>query len=42
VLRFGEKIVFKQTETSEAFEEQRKALEEIMFQGNEKLQADFE
>ncbi|MFH0785597.1 MAG: lysophospholipid acyltransferase family protein [Pseudomonadota bacterium] len=42
VLRFGEKIEFKQTETSEAFEEQRKALEDIMFKENEKLKADLE
>ncbi len=41
VLRFGEKIVFKQTETSEAFEEQRKTLEDIMFKGNEQLIADL-
>lgn len=40
VLRFGDKIVFQQTDTSEAFEAQRKALEEIMFHGNEKLKAD--
>ena len=39
VLRFGEKIEFRQTETSEAFEEQRKALEEVMFNDNEKLKA---
>lgn len=42
VLRFGEKVVFAPTETSEAFEEQRKALEKIMAQGNEKLKAEFE
>ncbi len=42
VLRFGEKIVFKATETSEAFEEQRKTLEDIMFKGNEQLKADLE
>jgi len=41
VLRFGEKMVFKQTETSEAFEEQRKTLEDIMFKGNEQLKADL-
>ncbi len=42
ILRFGEKIVFKQTETSEAFEEQRKTLEDIMFKGNEQLKADLD
>ncbi|NTW88012.1 MAG: lysophospholipid acyltransferase family protein [Desulfobulbaceae bacterium] len=41
VLRFGEKIKFKQTETSEAFEEQRKSLEDIMFKDNEKLKTDL-
>ncbi|MBU1568317.1 MAG: lysophospholipid acyltransferase family protein [Proteobacteria bacterium] len=41
VLRFGEKIIFKQTETSEDFEEQRKTLEDIMFKGNEQLKADL-
>ncbi len=41
LLRFGEKIEFKQTETSEAFEEQRKALEDIMFKENEKLKTYF-
>ena len=39
VLRFGEKIEFRQTETNEAFEEQRKALEDVMFNDNEKLKA---
>lgn len=41
ILRFGQKIAFKQTETPEAFEEQRKTLEEIMFKGNEELKADL-
>lgn len=40
VLRFGEKIKFKRTETNEAFEEQRKTLEDIMSKGNEKLKID--
>jgi len=42
VLRFGEKIEFRQTETSEAFEEQRKALEDVMFKDNEKLKTELE
>jgi lysophospholipid acyltransferase (LPLAT)-like uncharacterized protein len=42
VLRFGEKIVFQKTSTNEDFEGQRKALEEIMCRGNEKLQSDME
>ncbi len=42
VLRFGEKIEFKQTESSDTFEEHRKTLEDIMFKGNEKLKADLE
>lgn len=42
VLRFGEKIEFKQTETSEEFEQHRKSLEDIMFKGNEQLKREFE
>jgi lysophospholipid acyltransferase (LPLAT)-like uncharacterized protein len=41
ILRFGEKIELKQTESTEEFEEQRKALEDIMSRGNDKLIADF-
>ena len=42
ILRFGEKIEFKRTETNEAFEEQRKTLEDIMSKGNAKLKADYQ
>ena len=35
ILRFGDKIKFEQTETSEAFEQQRLELEQIMFSDNE-------
>jgi lysophospholipid acyltransferase (LPLAT)-like uncharacterized protein len=42
VLRFGEKVEFKQTETNEAFEKQRKTLEDIMFKENEKLKTEFQ
>ena len=41
VLRFGEKVELRQTETSEAFEEQRKALEDVMLNDNEKLKAEL-
>ena len=40
VLRFGEKLEFRQTETREDFEEQRKALEDVMLNDNEKLKAE--
>lgn len=42
ILRFGEKIVFKQSETSEEFEQHRKSLETIMFKDNELLKKEFE
>jgi lysophospholipid acyltransferase (LPLAT)-like uncharacterized protein len=42
LLRFGDKIEFKQTDTNEQFEEHRKVLEEIMSAGNEQLKIDFE
>ncbi len=42
VLRFGEKIEFKQTETNEEFEQHRKSLENIMFKDNEKLKREFD
>lgn len=41
VLRFGEKVELRQTETSEDFEEQRKALEDVMLNDNEKLKAEL-
>jgi lysophospholipid acyltransferase (LPLAT)-like uncharacterized protein len=42
ILRFGDKIQFRQTETNEQFEEHRVMLEEIMSTGNEQLKAEFE
>jgi len=42
ILRFGDKIELKQTETKEQFEEHRKMLERIMSKGNEQLRAEFE
>jgi len=41
ILRFGEKIELKPTDTSEAFEKQRKVLEDIMFKENEKLKTEI-
>jgi lysophospholipid acyltransferase (LPLAT)-like uncharacterized protein len=41
ILRFGEKIEYRQTETNEQFEEQREMLEKIMSTGNEQLKAEF-
>ncbi len=42
VIRFGEKVNFAPTETSDAFEKQRKDLEDIMAQGSEELTADLQ
>ncbi|BCS97553.1 hypothetical protein DSLASN_31850 [Desulfoluna limicola] len=42
VMRFGDKLEFKQTETSEAFEEHRLELEQLMFQDNNRLKQEFE
>lgn len=42
ILRFGEKLEFNKTETSEEFEEHRKALENIMSKENKKLIEEFE
>lgn len=41
VLRFGDKITFSPTATNDAFEKQRKSLEDIMSRGNAQLQADI-
>lgn len=40
ILRFGEKIEFKQTDSTEEFEQQRKTLEDILSSGNDKLRAE--
>ncbi len=42
ILRFGEKVKFHQTDTSEQFEENRKTLEGIMSAGNNRLMAELE
>ncbi len=42
ILRFGEKMLFNESVSSEDFETQRKALEERMFQENEQLKADLQ
>lgn len=42
VLRFDEKIEFKQAKTTEEFEQHRKSLENIMFKGNEQLKREFD
>lgn len=41
VLRFGEKVKFEPTETSEDFERQRQSLEDMMSKEHEKLRADL-
>ena len=42
ILRFGDKLELKQTETKEQFEEHRNMLEKIMSKGSEQLKTEFE
>jgi lysophospholipid acyltransferase (LPLAT)-like uncharacterized protein len=42
LLRFGEKVEFAPTESTEEFEKQRKTLEDIMSNGNDTLMADVQ